>query len=58
MPTEENINPENTTNKERTLTLTETDVNKLIRYLSSKPFGEVYQLVGMLEGKWNEQNGK
>ena len=43
---------------EKTLTLTETEVNQIIKYLAEKPYGEVYQLIGMLNAKWLEQTAQ
>lgn len=41
-----------------TLTLTEEQANALLDYLASKPYGEVFKLVNMLQGEWSKQHSQ
>ena len=41
-----------------TLTLTEVQANTLLDYLASRPYGEVFKLVNMLQEEWSKQHSQ
>ena len=43
---------------ERTITLTEQQINQVYDYLASKPYREVAQIMRMLDNLWVSQNDK